>query len=62
VYVQKTAEHPKIPIGDYLGDLTNELQEYGSDSYIDEFVSGGPKNYAFRLSAFQPVSVHINVR
>jgi hypothetical protein len=40
VYVQKTAEPPKIPIGDYLGDVTNELQKYGSDSYIDEFVCG----------------------
>jgi hypothetical protein len=47
VFVQKTAEHPKIAIGDYLGYLTNELQEYGPNSYIDEFVSGGPKNYAF---------------
>jgi hypothetical protein len=49
VYVQKTAEPPTIAIGDYLGDLTDELQEYGSGSYIDEFVSGGPKNYAFSV-------------
>jgi hypothetical protein len=46
---KKTAEPPKVAIGDYLGDLTNELQEYGSDSNIDEFVSGGPKNYAFSV-------------
>jgi hypothetical protein len=49
VYVQKTAKPSKIAIGDYLGDLTDELQEYGSGSYIDEFISGGPKNYAFSV-------------
>jgi hypothetical protein len=41
-----------------LGDLTNELEEYGKDSYITEFVSGGPKNYAF--SVFCPsTGIHI---
>jgi hypothetical protein len=49
VYVQKTAEPPKVAIGDYLGDLTDELEEYGSGSYIDDFVSSGPKNYAFSV-------------
>ena len=34
------------PTGDYLGQLTNELP---SGHYIEEFVSGGPKNYATRL-------------
>ena len=32
-------------MGDYLGDLTNEIP----DNDIDIFVTGGPKNYAFRL-------------
>jgi hypothetical protein len=49
VYVQNSAEPSKVAIGDYLGDLTNELEEYGPNSYIDEFVSGGPKNYAFSV-------------
>lgn len=35
------------PLGNYLGDLTDELAEYGAGSYITEFVSGGPKNYAY---------------
>jgi hypothetical protein len=51
VYVQKTAELPKIPIRDCVGDRTNELEEYGPNSYIDEFVSQGPKNYAFFVFA-----------
>ena len=35
-----------LPVGDYLGDLTDELD----GGYITEFVSGGPKNYAYRTS------------
>lgn len=37
------------PVGDFLGDLTDELAEYGPGSFIDSFVSGGPKNYAYRV-------------
>jgi hypothetical protein len=36
---------PKL--GDFLGQFTNELDE---DEYIIEFVSGGPKNYAFKTN------------
>ena len=32
-------------LGDYLGELTNELD---NDDYITTFVSGGPKNYAYQ--------------
>jgi len=49
IYVQKVDEPPKVTIGDYLGDLTYELEEFGSGFFIDEFVSGGPKNYAFSV-------------
>ena len=35
------------PLGDYLGDLTNELK---AGEHIVEFVSGGPKNYAYRTN------------
>ena len=34
-----------IPVGDFLGDMTNELD---GDDYIVEFVSGGAKNYGYR--------------
>ncbi|XP_018574534.1 uncharacterized protein LOC108913464 [Anoplophora glabripennis] len=34
-----------VPTGEFLGDMTDEL-EHGS--YITEFVSGGPKNYAYK--------------
>lgn len=37
------------PLGDFLGDLTDELSDYGPGSFIDMFVSGGPKNYGYRV-------------
>jgi len=46
IYVQKVDEPPKVTTGDYLGDLTDELEESGSGS-IDQFVSGGPKLCVF---------------
>jgi len=49
IYVQKVDEPPKVTIGDYLGDLTDEMEEFGSGSFIDVFVSDGPKNYAFSV-------------
>ena len=35
---------PSIPTGDYLGQMTDELQ----GDFITEFLSGGAKNYAYR--------------
>jgi len=35
--------------GAYLGFLTNELEQYGEGSYIDQFCAGGPKNYSYRV-------------
>ncbi|KAK3751008.1 hypothetical protein QZH41_020166 [Actinostola sp. cb2023] len=34
-----------LPLGDYLGDLTSELERPGD--FIREFVSTGPKSYAY---------------
>ncbi|KAG8235576.1 hypothetical protein J437_LFUL013126 [Ladona fulva] len=36
-------------VGDYLGDMTDEAKQFGTDCFIDEFVSGGPKNYAISI-------------
>ena len=37
-------------IGNFLGDMTDELEKpYGAGSHITEFVSGGPKNYAYKV-------------
>uniref|UniRef100_A0A915JF24 Uncharacterized protein n=1 Tax=Romanomermis culicivorax TaxID=13658 RepID=A0A915JF24_ROMCU len=40
-----------VPIGWCLCEMTDELCEYGPGSYITEFISGGPKNYAYRMYA-----------
>ena len=37
-FVQKDNNSPKVKTGDYLGDLTNELEQYGTGSFIQEFV------------------------
>ncbi|KAL9960246.1 hypothetical protein ACROYT_G033681 [Oculina patagonica] len=36
---------PSLPLGDYLGDFTNELDD---DDFIVEFAAAGPKNYAYK--------------
>lgn len=38
-----------FPISDFLGDLTNEVDCFGKDSYITEFVSTGPKTYGLKI-------------
>ena len=43
IYVHESGK-PEPPLGNYLGDLTDEL----NGDYITSFVSGGPKNYAYR--------------
>lgn len=36
------------PLGDFLGDFTDEL---APNEHIIEFVSGGSKNYAYKLNS-----------
>jgi hypothetical protein len=49
IYIQDVDEAPKVQTGDYQGDLTEDLEEFGFGSFIEEFISGGPKNYAFMV-------------
>ena len=42
VYVHEPGK-PDPPLGDYFGDLTDEL----NGGYITTFMSGGPKNYGY---------------
>ena len=47
IYVSRH-DSPKPILGDYLGNLTNEITpKYGAGSYITQFACGGPKNYAY---------------
>ena len=43
IYIHEPGK-PDPPLGDYLGDLTDELD---TGDYITTFISGGPKNYAY---------------
>ena len=43
IYVHEPGK-PDPPLGNYLGDLADELD---AGDYITTFVSGGPKNYAY---------------
>ena len=45
VYTSSPGEW-KPELGDYLGDLTDEVH----DNRIIEFVTGGPKNYAYKIA------------
>ena len=46
VFVQPTGESALVETGDNLGDMSSELKPSES---IEEFVSGGPKNYAYKV-------------
>lgn len=48
IYVSRPDEF-EVPTGEFIGDMTDELESYGPGSYITEFVSGGPKNYAYKV-------------
>lgn len=48
IYISRDGEYD-VPIGEFVGDMTDELETYGSGSYITELVSGGPKNYAYKV-------------
>jgi len=49
IFVHKVDVPPKVKTDDYLSHLTIELEVIGSGFFIQEFVSGGPKNYAFSV-------------
>ena len=48
IYIDREGA-PKVKTGNFLGDMTDELSCYGEGSYIEEFCSGGSKNYAYRV-------------
>lgn len=50
VFTQKPNEIG-LELGDLLGELTDELSEYGDGSYINEAVISSEKSYAYRVVA-----------
>ena len=50
IFVSREGEiEPEL--GPYLGQLTNELDAYGSGAYITKFLSGGPKFYSYQVKS-----------
>jgi len=62
ILIQNVDEHRKVRTGGYFGDVTDHLEEFGSISFIHEFLSGGQKNYAFLFSALRHENVRLNAR
>ena len=60
IFITNINELPKVRTGDYLGHLTDELKEPDSNSFIQEFVSGGHKFYAF--SVFCPSTGKLSIK
>lgn len=55
IFYYNTTEDPSkiIRLGNYLGDPTSEVgdkSKYDNNEWITEFVSGGPKHYAYKTS------------
>lgn len=48
IYISRPDEW-EVPTGSFLGDMTDELEDYGPGSYITAFASGGPKNYSYTV-------------
>lgn len=36
-------------MGNFIGEMTDELEKFGKNSYIDEFIAAGPKNYGYKV-------------
>jgi len=48
IYVNRGEQSEYEPrTGNFLCDMTDELESYGRGSFIESFVSGGPKFYAY---------------
>jgi hypothetical protein len=50
IYSSKKNDEYHPILGDYLGELTNEIDKTDGN-YIEEFISAGPKNYAYKLDS-----------
>ena len=46
IFVSRPGEY-ETPTGNFLGDFKDDI---GGGNYIEEFVSAGPKNYAYKLN------------
>uniref|UniRef100_A0A915L8F2 Uncharacterized protein n=1 Tax=Romanomermis culicivorax TaxID=13658 RepID=A0A915L8F2_ROMCU len=48
----------KVPIEWSLGDMMDELKDYGQGAYITEFISSSPKNDSYCVYSTKDVKLH----
>lgn len=58
VFFVENGNDSGLALGDYLGDLTDELQEFGEQCYINEVVFTSEKSYAFTVMNSDDEMVH----
>uniref|UniRef100_T1IK08 DNA-directed DNA polymerase n=1 Tax=Strigamia maritima TaxID=126957 RepID=T1IK08_STRMM len=49
IYVSTPTDTYQVPLGQYLGDMTDELSSYGPNSFATSFASCGAKNYSLAI-------------
>ncbi|GAB0086737.1 Beta-mannosidase [Sergentomyia squamirostris] len=49
IFVVPAGQKNPLQCGKFLGDLTDELVDYGEGAYIEEYVSTGPKSYGLKI-------------
>ena len=64
IFIDKPNSGWYVPeIGDFLGDMTDEIEkDYGPESYIDRFASGGPKNYAYTVVTPNGIEIKTKIK
>ncbi|GAB0089045.1 DNA-directed DNA polymerase [Sergentomyia squamirostris] len=50
IYVVPNGQTNPLECGKFLGELTDEIEEHGENSFIEEFVSCGPKAYGLKIN------------
>lgn len=49
IYVTNSDDIYTVPLGQYLGEMTDEIQEYGEDARIVMYVCTGAKSYGYAV-------------
>ena len=62
VFLKKDNDPPKEKTRDYLGDLTNELEEYGPNSFLKSLCQAVQKTMRFHFTPPRLENAQLNVR
>ena len=54
IFVENVEKGHTLTTGEYLGDMTNELEENNcSEKWIEQFCATGPKSYSYRTNEYE---------